>query len=385
MYIDHILSRDSLEAIQAILCCAVYSLRSSIGTSHWKLAGLALRQCIDLGYHRNSKHFNSRTDPLRLELRKRVFWCAYVMETQAAVMLGRPHGIPYQEVDAEYPIDIDDSCITDAGIHGTPRNSRTDPSTSMTRAIHTFRIRRLLSRIHSSLYSNNACCCSAKHANHNHVQQLRVEIESWRAGVPPSPPCTGKELSLFETSDWFDMEYNYTILQLYRAQIIDRQAGAADSVFLDCLKAAESICHSYRRQFLGKPTSYTWSALHELFLAGLTYLHCLWTSPAARAAHRQGQVSSTCTDCTIVLVLIAERWEAAAPYRNIFETLANRTITMMDDRSDGKQTLPNASTGTDNSSEGDLTEWMTSVVDVGMSNGLDELLAGLVSDFPPYG
>lgn len=66
-----------------------------------KLAGLALRQCIDLGYHRNSKHFNARTDPLRLELRKRVFWCAYVMETQAAVMLGRPHGIPYQEVDAE--------------------------------------------------------------------------------------------------------------------------------------------------------------------------------------------------------------------------------------------------------------------------------------------
>lgn len=95
-------------------------------------------------------------------------------------------------------------------------------------------------------------------------------------------------------------------------------------------------------------------------------------------------MSSTCTNCTIVLVLIAERWKAAAPYRNIFETLANRTITMMDDRSDGKQTLPNASTEPENSSEVDLTEWMTRVVNVGMSEGLNELLAGLVSDFPPY-
>ena len=66
-----------------------------------KLAGLALRQCIDLGYHRNTKHFAAPADVLRAELRKRVFWCAYVMETQAAVMLGRPLGVPYQEVDAE--------------------------------------------------------------------------------------------------------------------------------------------------------------------------------------------------------------------------------------------------------------------------------------------
>lgn len=66
-----------------------------------KLAGLALRQCIDLGYHRNTKHFAPAADLLQIELRKRVFWCAYVVETQAAVMLGRPLGVPYQEVDVE--------------------------------------------------------------------------------------------------------------------------------------------------------------------------------------------------------------------------------------------------------------------------------------------
>lgn len=35
MYIDDILVHDNLEAVQAILCCAIYSLRSPTGTSHW--------------------------------------------------------------------------------------------------------------------------------------------------------------------------------------------------------------------------------------------------------------------------------------------------------------------------------------------------------------
>ncbi|KAL2824999.1 putative transcriptional activator protein acu-15 [Aspergillus cavernicola] len=382
MYIDHILLRENLETIQAILCCAVYSLRSSIGTSHWKLAGLALRQCVDLGYHRNSKRFRTAADPLRLELRKRVLWCAYAMESQAAIMLGRPQGIPYQEVDAEYPTDIDDTCITDTGIQGMPRSSPNDPPTSITKAIHTFRIRRLLSRIHSSLYSNATPCCSGKHNRDTEVQHLRAEIESWRAEIPTTP-CPTEAFSLFSTSDWFDLEYNYTILQLYRVQIID-QATATDSVFFECLRAAESICHSYRRQFLGKPMSYTWTALHELFLAGLTYLHCLWTSPTARQAYRQGQVSSTCTDCTIVLVIIAERWEAAAPYRDIFGTLANRTMMMMDDKADGSWALPIGSREPDDGGEGDLMNWMTRVTDTGMSEGINTLFNSFVGDFSTH-
>lgn len=35
LYIDEIICNDNLECIQAILCCAAYSLRSSKGTSHW--------------------------------------------------------------------------------------------------------------------------------------------------------------------------------------------------------------------------------------------------------------------------------------------------------------------------------------------------------------
>ncbi|KAL2416860.1 hypothetical protein ABEF95_008753 [Exophiala dermatitidis] len=465
LYVDNVMARDNLESIQAILCCAVYSVWSSIGTSHWKLAGLALRQCIDLGYHRSSKHLRtSTTDPLRLELRKRVFWCAYSMECQSAVMLGRPLALRDQEIDAEYPSDAADVC----GTAGSPSG---DSSTNltMTRAIHTFRGRRILGRIHTTIYldsinpEQNPGCAAQR------IQQLRADLESWRAAVPPTMPrpIEAQPLVLFGTQDWFEMEYNYAILQLYRVQIIgnhhrpqhphftttsttsttsatappttaagtatgpnaDADADAdADGIFLSCLRAAERTCHIYRRHFLGRPTNYTWAALHELFLAGLTYLHCLWTSPAARAVTRQGQVSNTCTDCTIVLVIIAERWSAAAPYRDIFDALANLTMTMMDEKAGGdwtttgvgaSTTLPNstsvnmtppsaarpfyddndddrdsgdyyypleataAAAAGERSSSSNLMEWMTSIADTGMSEGLDGLLTSLIGDLPP--
>lgn len=102
LYAEEILSRDNLQSIQAILMYAMYSLRSATGPSLWKLSGLALRQSIELGYHRSPKRFGGATiDCLRLELRKRAFWCAFGIDCVATVTLGRPLGIPLREIDAE--------------------------------------------------------------------------------------------------------------------------------------------------------------------------------------------------------------------------------------------------------------------------------------------
>lgn len=250
----------------------------------------------------------------------------------------------------------------------------------MTRAIHTFRIRRLLNHIHTRLYSKTDPTCSDKHDQQIDVQNIRAEIEKWRSEIPPVPSHANEELVLFTTADWYDLEYNYTILQLYRAQIVDHRAGTTEDVFLDCLGAAESICQSYRRQYLGKLTSCTWAALHELFLAGLTYLHCLWTSPAARKASGHEQANNTCNDCTVALVIMAERWDVAAPYREIFVALASRTMSMMSDMADENISKDVASADLENWAEEDLTEWMKMVADAGVLEGPNGLLTGLTME-----
>lgn len=69
-----------------------------------KLSGLALRQCIELGYHRSTRRFGSGGGSLQLEMRKRVFWCAHGIDCMTALTLGRPLGLSIHDVDAEVRI-----------------------------------------------------------------------------------------------------------------------------------------------------------------------------------------------------------------------------------------------------------------------------------------
>ena len=257
----------------------------------------------------------------------------------------------------------------------------------MTRSIHSLGIRRLRGVIHTSLYSDT----TPRNPSNYHdlqicIEQLKAELEDWRTSTPRMPPPPAEPLALFSTADWFELNYNYTILQLNRIPITDPKGGCPDSIFFECVHAAETICHGYRRQFFGKPTGFTWGALHELFLAGLTYLHCLWTSPAVREATRQDQMSSTCTDCTIVLVIMAERWDTVAPYRDIFDALASRTMAMVADKSREKSMLPGtavtASTQPDGHDPEDFSQWMAGIVETGMFEGVDRLLPDLIGDWP---
>lgn len=249
----------------------------------------------------------------------------------------------------------------------------------MSTAIHVIRLRCLWARIHTSLYSDTTLT-SSTHDSHARTEQLRAELEDWIASAPPTPPRVSDALSIFASRDWFDNNYNYSILLLYRGQLTDSK-GAADDVFMECLQAAENICRGYRRQYIGRSVNFTWGALHCLFMAGLTYLHCLWASPAVRETVRHDSLSSTCLDCTIVLVVMAERWKGAAPYRDIFEALASSTRTMMVNKNHEWWMEPASLTLLDGLDQEDLTQWMAGINDINMSDGIDRLLTGLVGDF----
>ena len=170
---------------------------------------------------------------------------------------------------------------------------------------------------------------------------------------------------------------------LYRGQITNSN-HAAETVVIECLNAAEDICHGYRRLYVGnreKPVNYTWGSLHVLFTAGLTYLHCLWNFPNVRDGVRHENMINTCMDCTRVLVVMSQRWDSVAPYHDIFEALSTRTISMMLDKNQAQQTDLHPTMVSNGLDADDLTEWMSGINDVGMSEGVDTILNGLIGDF----
>lgn len=280
----------------------------------------------------------------------------------------------------QLPLDIDDASITKSGINGTSRISYNQPATSMSNAIHVIALRRIWARIHTCVYSRSELGDVDDTTRQAHVAQLRSDLDEWLATAPEPSARQGTRLSIFSTKAWYNLNYSGTILQLYRGQLAEHK-GTPDEVFIDCVRAASNVCQLYRRQYIGTTIKYTWGTLHFLFLAGLTYLHCLWTSPAACASVTHGEVSKTCTDCTMVLVVIAEGWESASPYRDIFEVLASRTLSMIVSRAIGPQLPPATPALSDSSDREAVTQWIADINDNNILAGFDDLLAGFVDDF----
>lgn len=264
------------------------------------------------------------------------------------------------------PMDIDDDALSEAGLHSSPRTSLDDPPTSMSNAIHVIRLRRIWARMHAS----------TNRLDDGYISQLRVDLDEWLRTAPQllSRPAA---LSIFCTGDWYDVNYSGTILQLYRCQLAKDNGAATQELFMECIKAASNVCRIYRRQYIGTSIKYTWATLHCIFLAGLTYLHCLWTSRSARDAIPHAEVIKTCTDCTMVLVAIAEGWNIAAPYRDIFEALASRTMSMVLSGKPAAQVTSQATDVSDDVERDALVDWMADID----GNGFDDLLSGFMDDF----
>ncbi|KAL6408571.1 hypothetical protein AUP68_08431 [Ilyonectria robusta] len=85
----------------------------------------------------------------------------------------------------------------------------------------------------------------------------------------------------------------------------------------------------------------------------------------------------------MVLVAIAEGWEGAAPYRDMFEALASHTMAMIANRKAATQEIPQTPALLDISEQDALAGWIAEIDSMGMLDGFDGLLSGFMDDFTP--
>jgi hypothetical protein len=95
---DTVLALRDIRAVQILLLLALYCLRGSRNPGAWTLAGLAVRQCIELGLHRKSPYLEVSMEK---ELSVRIFWSCYYLDRGVSVALGRPPAIADGDIDVE--------------------------------------------------------------------------------------------------------------------------------------------------------------------------------------------------------------------------------------------------------------------------------------------
>lgn len=252
--------------------------------------------------------------------------------------------------------------------------SQAEPPTTVSAAIHTIRMRRLMARIQAVMYPQTG---REMPVDPSFTNGFKHELDEWLAAAPEQLPANRANKNAFGGPEWWQIMYQQSILTLYRQQLVQpvQNSTMVPSVHLTCAHAGQVICSCYRQLYMTQRLNDTWGALHVLFLGGLTFLHCLWTSPEVRATYRLDKVSATCTSCIMVLAVMAERWVAVKPYRDVFDMLSSATQSILvDGVLNTDATMPVLSTiGHDQ-----FITHLSSMSELGMCSSVEQLISNML-------
>lgn len=101
--IDHVVD---LESVQTMILLSFYLMHSENEDASYKVTGMAIRAAYEIGLHLSAREAN--LPRATVELRRRAWWCLYLLDRRTSISLGRPCGIQDSDSDVEYPTALND-------------------------------------------------------------------------------------------------------------------------------------------------------------------------------------------------------------------------------------------------------------------------------------
>lgn len=126
------LQNEDLPAIRALLGLALYTMFATTGPSIWHVLGATMRLAISMGLHKARSYASAAEE----EMAKRAFWSLYNLDRLIASTLGRPLGIPDEDISVGLPRELNDDGTEAPG------------ASAMTIPVQVMRLRRIFSGIY---------------------------------------------------------------------------------------------------------------------------------------------------------------------------------------------------------------------------------------------
>ncbi|KAL4880577.1 fungal-specific transcription factor domain-containing protein [Aspergillus karnatakaensis] len=266
-----VMQADDFDCVQCLLLLCMYGHNEPQSVNMWYTTGLTLQLAIGLDLHR--KESLNGKNLWETEMSKRVFWCAYVMNCNMAINMGRPLGLHQEDITTPLPLQLTDQQLDES--FTTPAPSLL-PSTSDTSTfIHVIRIRLLNAKIYTSFHSPSQTCSQSPDPEPTRTTILS-DLNHWLITAPRYTRTT----STFQSQEWFQIAFHHAVLSLYRPSRAIPMPSSPDLRL--CLESAIGLISSYSSLYARNQVKYTFVAIHALFMAAVTMLYALRASPFLR-------------------------------------------------------------------------------------------------------
>lgn len=171
-----------LMAIQAVVFMILFLQSSAKLSQCYAYVGVALRSALRMGLHRA---YPGNFDPVEAETRKRVFWVVRKMDVYVGAMLGLPHTLSDEDIDQDFPAEVDDEYVTREGILPMPEGV-----VSMMTAFnaHT-RLVQVVSKICRKVYpikfpTTQGAADKSYSVPFSVIREIESDLEQWKNSLP---------------------------------------------------------------------------------------------------------------------------------------------------------------------------------------------------------
>ncbi|KAI5853544.1 fungal-specific transcription factor domain-containing protein [Tricharina praecox] len=316
----------SLQGAQNALLLAMHSLYATGGRNVWYLNAIIMATCIDLGLQRK---FEMPGDQGKAAVKRRVFWCAYSLDRNLGIALGRPFSLRDESLDVEFPQDTDNDEELANPSHSLANSKSIGASrTLFSCSVFVFKIMKIISSIKSMLYrvSPSTGTWDIGEWQIRTYQQLLDLQEQARSSLTGIRRGTGSPSQVAGTQ-LVELKVHEAIQLLFRPSpiIVHPTSFALDKCFHS---AVETVRIYFRPKRYNETPYHPYTRLTEnsIFLAGITMLYSHRTCQEVRAKAGGGFLAEEIRCCSQLLADLSQLWPTAQKSKTKFDSLAHSTL-----------------------------------------------------------
>lgn len=299
-----------VDNLQALVLLILYHLRSESRNGLWHLTGLAMRTVTDIGLHREASTRN--LPPLETQLRRRLFWSVYALESILAGALGRPISLSDCDIDQPLPLSINDSdCMQGFNTNNVPGSltpgQEAYPPTNLTQFILLSQLRTFEARIQRTIYRVDRTTSALQPK----MYRLIADLDVWRQNLPLNLGTSEHERLM--------LHFHRDVRLLLQPFLSTLEPNS--ELFRRCVDAAGQVCQIHKRLHQTPEYGHSFVAVHTVFVSGITLLYALW-----KGSNWSFSISNDIRAASCVLAIMGERAPWIRRFRDEFDALTEATM-----------------------------------------------------------
>ncbi|KAH8808815.1 fungal-specific transcription factor domain-containing protein [Xylogone sp. PMI_703] len=305
---------NDLQGLQALLLLCEYIFLNPSVANVWFISGFTTQMCIDLGLHQETPQ-DLMADSLAIDMRRRIFWCAYEMEIATSGALLRPTSFLSKHINVPFPSELEDGAISSAGINPNGRVTKFSSS-------RIWKFRQIEAEVVSILFHNGEITDRDNYSLDIWMKRMETAIDSWRDEVHWFLSLKENDPSSDEMRLYSCIARDYIIVTLFRPSLRVKEPTCDN--LMKAFVGGVDVAKGYWKQsnLAFGNSKYVFHPCYHSFSSAVVFLQALERCKELICLrYSVSEIEDFIAAFSRFFATIAERWPAASRCLEEFERL----------------------------------------------------------------